>query len=111
MKLNPGPAPGATIRAAVASSVAPPNIMVPRHSGETFSPLRPNDRYSMAHPLLFPLSTLHRTGLNGAMGNRPRSEPPSLASLFGSFVSIGMMSLGGGLAAWTRREVVQKRGW
>jgi chromate transporter len=37
--------------------------------------------------------------------------PPSLASLFTSFVSIGMMSFGGGLAAWTRREVVQKRGW
>jgi chromate transporter len=36
---------------------------------------------------------------------------PSLASLFTSFVSIGMMSFGGGLAAWTRREVVQKRGW
>ncbi len=27
------------------------------------------------------------------------------------FVSIGMMSFGGGLAAWTRREVVQRRGW
>jgi chromate transporter len=38
-------------------------------------------------------------------------EPPSLGSLFTSFVSIGMMSFGGGLAAWTRREVVQKRGW
>ncbi len=45
------------------------------------------------------------------MGNRPVSDPPSLASLFISFVSIGMMSFGGGLAAWTRREVVQKRGW
>jgi chromate transporter len=52
------------------------------------------------------------------MGNRPACEPPdqpsggpSLASLFTSFVSIGMMSFGGGLAAWTRREVVQKRGW
>ncbi len=48
------------------------------------------------------------------MGNRPCSEPsgpPSLASLFVSFVSIGMMSFGGGLAAWTRREVVQRRGW
>jgi chromate transporter len=48
------------------------------------------------------------------MGNRPGSESfdqPSLASLFVSFVSIGMMSFGGGLAAWTRREVVQKRGW
>src|ERR1700753_2988150 len=48
------------------------------------------------------------------MGNRTsdsQSCQPSLASLFVSFVSIGMMSFGGGLAAWTRREVVQKRGW
>jgi chromate transporter len=45
------------------------------------------------------------------MGNRKSAEPPSLAALFISFVSIGMMSFGGGLAAWTRREVVQKRGW
>ncbi len=45
------------------------------------------------------------------MGNRSDSEPPTLASLFTSFVSIGMMSFGGGLAAWTRREVVQRRGW
>jgi chromate transporter len=37
--------------------------------------------------------------------------PPSLAALFISFVSIGMMSFGGGLTAWTRREVVQRRGW
>ncbi|MDR3533471.1 MAG: chromate transporter [Rhodopila sp.] len=44
------------------------------------------------------------------MGTRPTGQP-SLASLFTSFVSIGMMSFGGGLAAWTRREVVQKRGW
>jgi chromate transporter len=34
-----------------------------------------------------------------------------MAALFASFVSIGMMSFGGGLAAWTRREVVQKRRW
>lgn len=53
------------------------------------------------------------------MGQRPTFdpsspgafEPPSLLALFVSFVSIGMMSFGGGLAAWTRREVVQKRGW
>jgi chromate transporter len=45
------------------------------------------------------------------MGNRPKSAPPSLPALFTSFMSIGMMSVGGGLAAWTRREVVQKRGW
>jgi chromate transporter len=48
------------------------------------------------------------------MGNRTinsQSCQPTLASLFTSFVSIGMMSFGGGLAAWTRREVVQRRGW
>jgi chromate transporter len=45
------------------------------------------------------------------MGNRATSDPPSLASLFTSFVSIGLMSVGGGLSAWTRREVVQKKGW
>ena len=42
------------------------------------------------------------------METRP---PPSLGSLFVSFVSIGMMRFGCGLTAWTRREVVQKRGW
>jgi chromate transporter len=36
---------------------------------------------------------------------------PSLTTLFVSFAGIGLMSVGGGLAAWTRREVVQKRGW
>jgi chromate transporter len=48
------------------------------------------------------------------MGNRPSQQSPdapSLASLFVSFMSIGMMSFGGGLSAWTRREVVQRRGW
>jgi len=39
------------------------------------------------------------------------SPPPSLAALFGSFFRIGMSSFGGGLTAWIRREVVQKRGW
>jgi chromate transporter len=41
----------------------------------------------------------------------PPIAKPALRSLFISFVSIGMMSFGGGLAAWTRREVVQKRQW
>lgn len=36
---------------------------------------------------------------------------PTLAQLFLSFASIGLMSVGGGLAGWTRREIVQKRGW
>ena len=48
------------------------------------------------------------------MGNRSspsRGGYPSLASLFAGFASIGMMGFGGGLTAWTRREVVQKRRW
>ncbi len=36
---------------------------------------------------------------------------PTLAALFGGFVSIGMSSFGGGLTAWVRREIVQRRGW
>lgn len=36
---------------------------------------------------------------------------PTLFQLFQGFVSIGMASFGGGLTAWARREVVQKRGW
>ena len=45
------------------------------------------------------------------MENRSNTGQPTLASLFVSFASIGMMSFGGGLAAWTRREVVQRQGW
>ncbi|HQT79969.1 MAG TPA: chromate transporter [Rhodopila sp.] len=48
------------------------------------------------------------------MEHRPTTQAPgrpSLTSLFLSFAAIAMMSVGGGLAAWTRREVVQKRGW
>jgi chromate transporter len=47
----------------------------------------------------------------GIRSGGQQAGQPTLASLFVSFVSIGMMSFGGGLAAWTRREVVQKRGW
>jgi len=36
---------------------------------------------------------------------------PTLLSLFAAFASIGIMSFGGGLAAWIRREVVQRREW
>jgi chromate transporter len=45
------------------------------------------------------------------MGNREPPRRPSLATLFTGFVSIGMMSFGGGLTAWIRREVVLRRGW
>src|SRR3954470_8731417 len=47
MKLMPASRAFATIRAEAASSVGPPNIMVPRQIGETFRPLRPSGRYCM----------------------------------------------------------------
>src|SRR5688500_7859477 len=50
MKLTPASRAFATMRSAVASSVGPPNIIVPRQSGETFKPLRPSLRYSIRHP-------------------------------------------------------------
>jgi chromate transporter len=41
------------------------------------------------------------------------AAPPraTLPALFRGFLSIGLMSFGGGLAAWIRREVVDRRGW
>ncbi|MSP02012.1 MAG: chromate transporter [Acetobacteraceae bacterium] len=36
---------------------------------------------------------------------------PSLLELSRSFASIGMSSFGGGMTAWVRREIVQRRGW
>src|SRR5258705_4308396 len=47
MKLTPASRAFATIRVEVASSVGPPNIMVPRQIGEIFRPLRPRLRYCM----------------------------------------------------------------
>ena len=88
MKLTPWSRARATIRAAVASSVAPPNIMVPRQSGETFSPLRPKDRYSIlpfpVSPCLCPPYT-GRANLCPPIGfqaqpqcDRPKTSPTSL---------------------------------
>src|SRR5215203_3444676 len=51
MKLTPASRALATIRPDVASSVGPPNIMVPRQIGEIFRPLRPRERYCMGDPL------------------------------------------------------------
>src|SRR6185312_7853007 len=113
MKFTPGFRARPPIRAATPSSVRPPNVIVPKHDGDAFSALRPRPRYSIApsRPLApWPLSSLHQTSLNAPMGNRVPARP-TLAALFGGFVSIGMMSFGGGLAAWMRREVVQRRGW
>ena len=40
----------------------------------------------------------------------PRARP-TLSALFLGFAAIGLSSFGGGLTAWVRREVVQRRGW
>src|ERR1700752_3957510 len=48
MKLMPASRALATTRDEVASSVGPPNIMVPKQIGEIFRPLRPSWRYCMA---------------------------------------------------------------
>ena len=46
------------------------------------------------------------------MPTRPTPHTaPTLTALFRAFVGIGMSSFGGGLTAWVRREVVQRRGW
>lgn len=37
--------------------------------------------------------------------------PPTLGALFFCFLRLGAMSFGGGMSAWIRIEVVQKRGW
>ncbi len=39
------------------------------------------------------------------------ARPPTLFALFQGFAAIGLSSFGGGLTAWARREVVQRRGW
>src|SRR5690242_9623653 len=54
MKLIPASRAFAVMRSAAAESVAPPNIIVPRQSGETLIPLRPSFRYCMALLPVFP---------------------------------------------------------
>src|SRR4030081_889788 len=80
MKLMPASRAFATIRAEVASSVGPPNIMVPRQIGETFRPLRPSGRYCIdVGPLglgVIPGLRL-RAPRNDGMGCFV-AEPPSL---------------------------------
>lgn len=39
------------------------------------------------------------------------APPPSVRVLFLCFLRIGMQGWGGGLSAWMRREIVQRRGW
>ena len=41
----------------------------------------------------------------------PARAAPTLLALFTCFLTTGLQAWGGGLTAWMRREVVQKRGW
>lgn len=41
----------------------------------------------------------------------PAHHPPTLVALFLSFLTIGSTSFGGGLLAWIRRELVERRKW
>src|SRR5215813_3564054 len=59
MKLIPDSRAFATMRVEVASSVGPPNIMVPRQIGDTFRPLRPSLRYCIS---LAPQNLEHAVG-------------------------------------------------
>src|SRR3954447_12017050 len=90
MKLMPASRALATIRAAVASSVGPPNIIVPRQIGETLTPLRPRLRYSMVAPA-FPKRPARR--LWPLRFTKPRTAQPDEFALDDS-TRPGMQSAG-----------------
>src|ERR1700730_4201010 len=71
MKLTPASRALAMIRCAVASSVGPPNIMVPRQSGDTFNPLRPSERDSI---VAVSVKRLIRSGRNRRLVHPGRFE-------------------------------------
>src|SRR5579871_6916765 len=73
MKFMPCSAPTAIIRSAPAWSVSLPKIIVPRHTGETFRPVRPNLRYCMHVP---PACPSNRSRVDKGTGKR-RTGPPS----------------------------------
>src|SRR5262249_2085916 len=85
MKLIPASRALAMIREEVASSVGPPNIMVPRQIGEIFRPLRPSLRYCITLLFLLPFSPCGRRWLasrdaSRMRGLRPRRQTPHPAS-------------------------------
>src|SRR3954453_20622948 len=77
MKLTPCSRARAMMRPLVASTVAPPNIIVPRQSGDTLSPLRPRLRYSTAPPLGFVqlIELLQSLDQRGHFANRDHVRP------------------------------------
>src|SRR5713226_7668755 len=74
MKLTPASRAFATMREEVASSVGPPNIMVPRQIGEIFRPLRPSWRYCIL--LTSFLSPNHNVSISSLRANGPRECAP-----------------------------------
>ena len=46
-----------------------------------------------------------------AAGKTGRAPSVSLAALYGAFLKASLCSFGGGLLVWTRRVVVEERGW
>src|SRR5258708_22814099 len=78
MKFTPCSRARATMRDDVGSSVAPPNIIVPRHRGETFNPLTPSPRYSIARSFPFRSVQLTPDRLNRSHAEQPPSPVPRL---------------------------------
>src|SRR3954453_8905747 len=79
MKLMPASRALATIRDDVASSVGPPNIMVPRQIGEIFRPLRPRLRYCIGWILFVspsPRACGERVGVRGCLRERDAGDGP-----------------------------------
>src|ERR1019366_3664938 len=77
MKLTPASRALATIRVDVASSVGPPNIMVPRQIGEIFRPQRPSWRYSTGRSLSVGLLSFR----DGASALDPESRDSGLDAM------------------------------
>ena len=79
MKSTPASRALAMIRCAVGSSVAPPNIMVPRQRGDTFSPLRPE--IAVVHVRLPQLYYITKSDSSGTThsGGSPRATRCTLS--------------------------------
>src|SRR5437879_13866195 len=85
MKLTPASRAFATIRVDVASSVGPPNIMVPRQIGEIFRPLRPRLRYCIEWVLV---GGQHKHSGWGSSLREKRSNPSLREDRMDCFVAL-----------------------
>src|SRR6266550_2294856 len=85
MKLMPASRAFATMRDDVASSVGPPNIMVPRQIGEIFRPLRPRLRYCIEWVLV---GGQHKHSGWGSSLRAKRSNPSLREESMDCFVAL-----------------------